>query len=75
MEEIKNLRIRAGLTRNEFCDVFGVPYRTLQAWELGVRRCPVYVLRMMEALLDLSERTGGLEAFKSGGRDGKKNGL
>lgn len=65
MKEIKCLRIRSGLSRRDFCEVFGVPYRTLQAWELGKRKCPEYVLRMMEALLELSERTGGLEAFKN----------
>lgn len=66
MGDVKNLRDRYGLTREQFCDVFCIPYRTLQSWELGVRRCPLYVLRMMEMLLELSERSGGLEAFKNG---------
>ena len=67
MDEVKDLRERFGLTREQFCDVFCIPYRTLQSWELGARRCPIYVFRMMEMLLVLSERTGGLEAFKKGG--------
>lgn len=69
MDEIKYLRDRYGLTREQFCDVFCIPYRTLQSWELGARRCPLYVFRMMEMLLELSERSGGLEAFKKGGSE------
>jgi hypothetical protein len=47
--------------------VFCIPYRTLQSWELGDRRCPLYVFRMMEMLLDLSDRFGSLDSFKNGG--------
>ena len=72
MGDVKQLRERFGLTREQFCDAFCIPYRTLQSWELGARRCPLYVFRMMEMLLDLSERTGGLEAFKNGGNDDGK---
>ena len=67
--DVKQLRERFGLTREQFCDAFCIPYRTLQSWELGLRRCPLYVFRMMEMLLELSERSGGLEAFKKGGSE------
>lgn len=67
MNDVKQLRERYGLTRDQFCDVFCIPYRTLQSWELGDRRCPLYVFRMMEMLLDLSDRFGSLESFKNGG--------
>lgn len=66
MPDVKQLRERFGLTRDQFCNGFEIPYRTLQSWELGTRSCPVYVFRMMEMLLELSERSGGLEAFKNG---------
>lgn len=69
MGDVKLLRERFGLSREQFCDVFCIPYRTLQSWELGIRRCPLYVFRMMEMLLELSERSGGLEAFKNGGSE------
>lgn len=71
MGDVKDLRERFGLTRDQFCDAFCIPYRTLQSWELGIRRCPLYVFRMMEMLLELSERSGGLEAFKNGGSEGE----
>ena len=70
MGDVKQLRERFGLTREQFCEGFEIPYRTLQSWELGARRCPVYVFRMMEMLLELSECSGGLEAFKKGGSEG-----
>ena len=41
------LRERTGMTRREFCDYFGIPYRTLQDWELGNRKMPDYLLRLM----------------------------
>ena len=66
MNEIKDLRERYQLSRAQFCRAFCIPYRTLQAWELGLRSCPVYVLHMIEMLLHLSDRLGGLEAFKEG---------
>ena len=66
MEDIKQLRERYGLSRADMCRVFGIPYVTLQSWELGRRSCPVYVFKMMEMLLYLSDRLGGLEACKRG---------
>jgi DNA-binding transcriptional regulator YiaG len=66
MGDVKRLRERFGLSREQFCDAFDIPYRTLQSWELGTRSCPVYVYRMMKMLLTLSELHGTLEAFKNG---------
>ena len=44
----KELRERSGMTRQEFMEFFGIPYRTVQSWELGDRSCPKYVLDLME---------------------------
>ncbi len=41
------LRESTGMTRREFGDYFGIPYRTLQDWELGNRKMPDYLLRLM----------------------------
>lgn len=35
------------MNRQEFCTYFGIPYRTMTDWELGNRKLPDYVLRMM----------------------------
>lgn len=45
---VKELREAAGMTRQQFTEYFGIPYRTLQDWELGNRKCPAYLLDLME---------------------------
>ena len=64
--EIKALREKYGLTRSQFCEALGIPYRTVQAWELGNRSCPLYTFLMMKKLLELAERFGNLEQFRNG---------
>ena len=50
---IKELRLRSGMSRPKFAEYFGIPYRTVQSWELqGLspegRECPEYLLKLME---------------------------
>lgn len=40
---IKEARLQANMTQKDVQDVLGVPIRTLQNWESGVRLCPEYV--------------------------------
>lgn len=40
---IKEAREEAGLTQKQVQDLIGVPIRSLQNWENGVRICPQYV--------------------------------
>ena len=42
------LRSSTGMSRREFCKYFEIPYRTLQDWELGNRKMPDYLLRLIE---------------------------
>ena len=35
------------MNRREFAEYFGIPYRTMQDWELGNRKMPEYLLRLM----------------------------
>ena len=42
------LRESTGMTRKEFCEYFEIPYRTVQDGELGNRKMPDYLLRLME---------------------------
>lgn len=46
-EELIRLREETGMNRSVFARYFGIPYRTLQDWELGNRRVPDYLLRLM----------------------------
>lgn len=44
----KEMREQTGMSRKEFTEYFGIPYRTVQSWELGDRTCPDYLLNLME---------------------------
>ena len=46
--EIKELRTQMKMNRREFCDYFGIPYRTVADWEAGKRTMPAYLLRLMK---------------------------
>ena len=44
---IKDVRIKHGLTQKQLSDITGIPERTIQNWEGGQRKCPEYVERMV----------------------------
>lgn len=46
-EELKKLRESTGMNRKEFCEYFEITYMTETDWELGNRRVPQYLLRLM----------------------------
>lgn len=46
--QVKKLRKSMDMNRVEFCEYFGIPYRTVQDWESGKRELPDYVLRLMK---------------------------
>ena len=47
-KEVKELREQMGMNRREFCDYFGIPYRTVQDGEAEKRELPDYVLRLLK---------------------------
>ncbi len=46
-EVLIKLREETGMNRRQFADYFGIPYRTIQDWELGNRKMSDYLLRLM----------------------------
>ncbi len=46
-EVLIKLREDTGMNRRQFADYFGIPYRTIQDWELGNRKMSDYLLRLM----------------------------
>ena len=46
-EELRKLRESTGMNRKEFCEYFEIPYMTETDWELGNRRVPHYLLRLI----------------------------
>lgn len=49
---IKELRIKHGLTQKQLSEITGIPERTIQNWEGGQRKCPEYVENMVSGLLE-----------------------
>ncbi|MBQ5348085.1 MAG: transcriptional regulator [Ruminococcus sp.] len=41
------IREKSGMSRTDFSVWLGVPYRTMQEWELARRAMPEYVLRLI----------------------------
>ena len=56
-EKLIELRLDTGMKRGEFAEYFGIPYRTLQDWELGNRAMPDYLFRLMVYKLRVEEMT------------------
>ena len=48
----KELRVASGMNMTEFSKQFNIPYRTIQNWENEVRKCPEYVLELMQYKLE-----------------------
>ena len=66
MVDVKGLRERYNLTRVQFAELFNIPVRTVQSWELGERACPLWVFQMMEELLNFYKLSGALEGARKG---------
>jgi DNA-binding transcriptional regulator YiaG len=50
---IKEARIKYNLTQKQVSELTGIPVRTIQNWEAGVRKCPDYVTKMAVMLIEL----------------------
>jgi transcriptional regulator with XRE-family HTH domain len=48
MKTFKELREASGMNKTQFAKYFGIPFRTVQDWELGNRKCNDYLLDLME---------------------------
>ena len=47
MNKIKDKRIKLGLTQQQLADLTGIPFRTIQNWKTGQRKCPEYVEKLL----------------------------
>ena len=57
-DEIKELRESTGMNRKEFCEYFGIPYRTVTEWERGTRKMPDYVFRLLAYRIKMEKFSG-----------------
>lgn len=46
--EFKELRKLSGMTQKAFAEYFEIPKRTIESWDMGERKCPEYLLKLME---------------------------
>ncbi len=53
------IRVETGMNRKEFAEYFGIPYRTIQDWELGNRHMPEYLLRLIAYKVKMEQLTKG----------------
>lgn len=52
MNNIKDARQLAGLTQQAMADLFGIPKRTIENWEAGLRKPPMYVEKLIVEKLE-----------------------
>lgn len=45
---IKELREASGMTQKAFAEYFGISKRAIESWEGGQRKCPEYLLNLIE---------------------------
>lgn len=48
MKTFKELREASGMNKTQFAKYFGIPFRTVQDWELENRKCNKYILDLIE---------------------------
>ena len=47
MERIKDIRKSTGLSQVKFSKKYGIPLRTIESWETGVREAPDYTVDLL----------------------------
>lgn len=50
---IKEMRELLGLTQSQFAEKYEIPKRSIENWEGGQRKCPEYVLKLLERVVKL----------------------
>lgn len=48
MIDIKTIRLKTGLSQSDFCARYDIPTGTLRDWEQGRRKCPEYVIKLLD---------------------------
>lgn len=52
MNKYRELRMRTGLSAQKFGDKYGIPMRTVQAWEYEKASPPEYVYKLLRRAVD-----------------------
>ena len=54
------IRAESGMNRVQFAEWLGIPYRTMQEWEIGRRQMPNYLLRLIAYKVYGEKKAGNL---------------
>lgn len=52
---LKVIRKKFNLTQKQISNKFGIPIGTYEHWEMGIRKPPVYVVKMIEYVLNCEQ--------------------
>ena len=63
-QRLIELRMSTGMNRREFAEYFEIPYRTMQQWELGDRKMPEYLLRLMAYKIGIEKANNDINIQK-----------
>lgn len=58
-ETLLKFRNRTGLSQAKFAKKFFIPLSTYEHWEIGMRKPPVYVVKLIEMVLDYEDKLKG----------------
>lgn len=50
--EIKEIRMKTGMSQTEFAKHLDIPVSTIRNWEQGIRKPPIYVLSLIKKVLE-----------------------
>ncbi len=56
LANVKNLRLKIGMSQSQFAEYTEVPVRTIQEWEQGRSTPPSYVIKMIWRIIELEKR-------------------
>lgn len=63
---IRDMRTRLGITQSDFAERYGIPFRTVQNWETGLRRPPEYIVNLLVTRIRsdlINKKTAVLPAY------------
>ena len=55
-EELLELRHKTGLSQAKFAKKFFIPLSTYEHWEIGMRKPPMYVVKLIKMVLDYEDK-------------------
>lgn len=57
-DQIRAIRAATGLSQVRFAERYGIPRRTIENWESGVRTPPPYVINLLQLAVNLTLKGG-----------------